>query len=140
MQALELRDGGDRYQGKGVQQAVANVVETIAPALEGLDARDQAQVDATMIALDGTPGGAAGGATGSAADTAAETATAWRILDQELAAFLRGPAEGGDTSPFEARRRRLEAARAEVLAEGPASAEDATRSLVERLLRDSEND
>jgi glutamyl-tRNA reductase len=79
------------------------------------------------------------------ADRAAETATAWRILDQELAAFLRGPAEGGDASPFDAPvpvalRQRFEAVRAEVLAEGPASAEDATRRLVERLLRDSEKD
>jgi glutamyl-tRNA reductase len=73
------------------------------------------------------------------ADRAVETATAWRILDQELAAFLRGPAEG-PAAPLEARRQRLEAARAEVLAEGPASAEDATRRLIERLLRDSEND
>ena len=69
-----------------------------------------------------------------------ETATAWRILDQELAAFLRGPAEGGDAGPLEALRQRFEAARAEVLAEGPASAEDATRRLIERLLRDRENE
>jgi glutamyl-tRNA reductase len=73
-----------------------------------------------------------------AADRAAEIVTAWRILDQELAAFLRGRTEGGDPSPMEARRQRFEAARAEVLAEDPASAEDATRRLIERLLRDRE--
>jgi glutamyl-tRNA reductase len=79
------------------------------------------------------------------ADRAAETATAWRILDEELAAFLRGPTQSGEASPGEAPdlatlRQRLEAARAAVLAEGHGSAEDATRRLVERLLRDREND
>ncbi len=74
------------------------------------------------------------------ADRAAETATAWRILDEELAAFLRGPVEGGHASPLEVKRQRFEAARAEVLAEGHSSAEDATRRLIERLLRDREND
>ena len=80
------------------------------------------------------------GAAGGKADRAAETVAAWRILDQELAAFLRGPGEGVDASPLAARRQRFEAARAEVLAEGPASAEDATRRLIERLLRESENE
>ena len=80
------------------------------------------------------------GAAGGKADRAAETVAAWRILDQELAAFLRGPGEGVDASPLAARRQHFEAARAEVLAEGPASAEDATRRLIERLLRESENE
>jgi glutamyl-tRNA reductase len=85
------------------------------------------------------------GASGGQADRAEETATAWRILDEELAAFLRGPAHSGEASPGEAPvsatlRQRFEAARAEVLAEGHGSAEDATRRLVERLLRDREND
>jgi len=54
-EALELRDGDDRFGGKGVQRAVENVEEAIAPELEGMDARDQALIDATMIELDGTP-------------------------------------------------------------------------------------
>jgi enolase len=55
-EALELRDGNARrYVGKGVQTAVRNVTETIAPALLGLDATDQASIDQIMIALDGTP-------------------------------------------------------------------------------------
>jgi enolase len=54
-EALELRDGGKDYMGKGVLKAVANVNEIIAPALIGMDARDQADVDEKMIALDGTP-------------------------------------------------------------------------------------
>jgi enolase len=55
-EAVELRDGdAARYKGKGVQKAVRNVVETIAPELIGMDAFDQAGVDASLIALDGTP-------------------------------------------------------------------------------------
>src|SRR6266571_136338 len=54
-EALELRDGdGKRYLGRGVLGALKNVVETIGPEVIGLDADDQAAIDATMIALDGT--------------------------------------------------------------------------------------
>ncbi len=54
-EAVELRDGEKAYGGKGVQKAVAGVVQTIGPALEGLDADDQRLVDQTMLDLDGTP-------------------------------------------------------------------------------------
>jgi len=54
-EALELRDGGDRYGGKGVLTAVANIHNIIAPALMGKDASDQKAIDAEMIGLDGTP-------------------------------------------------------------------------------------
>ena len=55
-EAIELRDGNSkRYRGKGVLQAVDNVNETIAPELVGLDVRQQADIDRTMIELDGTP-------------------------------------------------------------------------------------
>ena len=54
-EAVELRDGGDRYSGKGVRRAVANVNDEIADAIRGLDALDQRAVDYTMIDLDGTP-------------------------------------------------------------------------------------
>jgi enolase len=55
-EALELRDGDKRrYHGKGVRKAVANVHRVLAPKLLGMDARDQAEIDAAMIALDGTP-------------------------------------------------------------------------------------
>ncbi|WP_028639243.1 phosphopyruvate hydratase [Nocardioides sp. URHA0032] len=54
-EAVELRDGGDRYAGKGVQKAVNAVIQTIAPAVEGLAADDQRLVDQTMLELDGTP-------------------------------------------------------------------------------------
>ncbi len=54
-EALELRDGGTRYHGKGVATAVDFIYDEIAPELEEMDARDQALVDRTMIDLDGTP-------------------------------------------------------------------------------------
>ena len=54
-EALELRDGGSRYCGKGVLQAVKNVNEVIAPAIVGMDASMQRAIDKCMIELDGTP-------------------------------------------------------------------------------------
>lgn len=54
-EAVELRDGGSRYAGKGVGQAVNGVIQTIAPAIEGLAADDQRLLDQTMLELDGTP-------------------------------------------------------------------------------------
>lgn len=53
-EALELRDGGDKFMGKGVSQAVANVNEKIAPVLIGQDAADQQAIDNAMLELDGT--------------------------------------------------------------------------------------
>lgn len=54
-EALELRDGGDAYMGKGVITAVKNVNEIIAPAITGMDASHQTEIDEKMLALDGTP-------------------------------------------------------------------------------------
>ena len=55
-EAIELRDGdAKRYRGKGVQKAVRNVGEVLAPALLGMDAFDQAGVDERLLQLDGTP-------------------------------------------------------------------------------------
>src|SRR2546423_9490755 len=55
-EAMELRDGdAQRYRGKGVQQAVRNVEETIAPEVEGMEATEQAAVDQALLELDGTP-------------------------------------------------------------------------------------
>jgi enolase len=54
-EALELRDGdASRFLGKGVTRAVANVRDVIAPALVGMDATDQAAIDAALLELDGT--------------------------------------------------------------------------------------
>lgn len=54
-EALELRDGGNNYMGKGVLTAVKNVNEIIAPALVGMDASQQTEIDEKMLTLDGTP-------------------------------------------------------------------------------------
>ncbi len=54
-EAVELRDGGQAYLGKGVTQAVDNVNDAIADAIQGLDALDQLGLDQTLIELDGTP-------------------------------------------------------------------------------------
>ncbi len=53
-EAVELRDGEERYGGKGVRKACANVNSIIAPELTGLDASEQAMIDRLMIELDGT--------------------------------------------------------------------------------------
>ncbi len=53
-EAVELRDGGEAWGGKGVQNAVCNVHEEIAPQVLGLDVRDQEGLDGLMIELDGT--------------------------------------------------------------------------------------
>ncbi|MFO1247588.1 MAG: phosphopyruvate hydratase [Alphaproteobacteria bacterium] len=54
-EAVELRDGGKRYGGKGVEKAVAAVNGEIFDTLAGLDAEDQVKIDRAMIQLDGTP-------------------------------------------------------------------------------------
>ena len=54
-EAVELRDGGAAYMGKGVSQAVANVNAVLADALQGLSVFEQELIDKTMIDLDGTP-------------------------------------------------------------------------------------
>src|ERR1700741_4284110 len=54
-EAVELRDGGKRYLGKGVRQAVDFVNGEIFDAIGGMDAEAQTKIDETLIALDGTP-------------------------------------------------------------------------------------
>ncbi|TCD13130.1 phosphopyruvate hydratase [Oricola cellulosilytica] len=61
-EAVELRDGGDRYKGKGVSKAVDAVNGAIFDAIGGMDATQQSKIDATMIELDGTPNKASLGA------------------------------------------------------------------------------
>ena len=53
-EALELRDGGARYMGKGVQGAVTSINDVYAKELIGMDVADQEAIDEKMIALDGT--------------------------------------------------------------------------------------
>lgn len=54
LEAVELRDGGERFLGKGVRNAVKNVEEVIGPEIVGMDATDQVMIDNLMIQLDGT--------------------------------------------------------------------------------------
>ncbi len=54
-EAVELRDGGERYGGKGVTQAVDGVLDVIGPELVGYDAAEQRLIDQRLIDLDGTP-------------------------------------------------------------------------------------
>ncbi|HSV38830.1 MAG TPA: phosphopyruvate hydratase [Nocardioidaceae bacterium] len=54
-EAMELRDGGDRYLGKGVENAVNAVLDVIGPELVGFEASEQRLIDQTMLDLDGTP-------------------------------------------------------------------------------------
>lgn len=54
-EAVELRDGGSRYLGKGVLQAVANVNTVLGPAVKGMDPVNQQAIDNVMLKLDGTP-------------------------------------------------------------------------------------
>jgi enolase len=53
-EAVELRDGGTRYLGKGVLNAVANVNDVLGPAVKGMDPTDQESIDNIMLKLDGT--------------------------------------------------------------------------------------
>lgn len=54
-EAVELRDGGSRYGGKGVQKALAGIANELAPAILGMDPSDQRALDQAMITLDGSP-------------------------------------------------------------------------------------
>jgi enolase len=91
-EAWELRDAvKDRYLGKGVLKAVANVNKTIADELEGLDACDQVEVDNTMLALDGTENKAKLGANAILAVSMATAHAAANQLGQPLFKYLGGP-------------------------------------------------
>jgi enolase len=90
-EAVELRDGGARFGGKGVQEAVTNVRTRIAPELEGMDATDQRAVDALMRALDGTDNKAALGANAILGASLAVARAAANSRDLPLYAYLGGP-------------------------------------------------
>src|SRR5689334_7508023 len=98
-EAVELRDGGAAWNGKGVTRAVANVNGELAEALHGRDATDQAGLDRAMIELDGTPNKARLGANAilgvslAAAHAAAaeEGLPLWRYVGGEAARVLPVP-------------------------------------------------
>lgn len=97
-EAVELRDGDKkRYLGKGVLKAVRNVNEVIGPELEGLDALDQAEVDAALLALDGTKTKSKLGANALLAVSLATARAAADYLEVPLYKYLGGP--NGRTLP-----------------------------------------
>jgi enolase len=90
-EAVELRDGDrKRYGGKGVTRAVRNVNEIIAREVEGLDALDQAELDAALIALDGTPNKSKLGANATLAVSLATARAAASYLELPLYRYLGG--------------------------------------------------
>lgn len=90
-EAVELRDGGDRYGGKGVTGAVDNVVTAIAPQVIGRDATDQRGLDAALIALDGTDDKSSLGANAMLGVSLAVAKAAAAASHLPLYAYLGGP-------------------------------------------------
>ncbi len=91
-EAWELRDGDkSQFLGKGVQKAVANINGPIADALVGMNALDQAEIDATMIKLDGTPNKKNLGANAILGVSLATAHAAAHCTGQPLFRYLGGP-------------------------------------------------
>ena len=91
-EAVELRDGDTgRYRGKGVQRAVGNVIETIAPELVGLEALDQRGVDRVLLDLDGTETKSGLGANAILGVSLAVASAATASLELPLYRYLGGP-------------------------------------------------
>ncbi len=89
-EAVEMRDGGERYGGKGVTKAVENVNETIAPELTGFDAANQTGLDRVMLELDGTPNKEKLGANAILAVSLACARAVAATLDMPLYRYLGG--------------------------------------------------
>lgn len=89
-EAVEVRDGGARYGGKGVLKAVTAVNERIQPAVTGMDVLDQAAVDQVLLDLDGTPNKAALGANAILGVSLAVAAAAARAVGLPLYKYLGG--------------------------------------------------
>ena len=90
-EAVELRDGGKRYLGKGVEKAVYFVNDELAPAVIGYDAQDQRMIDAEMIAIDGTKNKARVGANAMLGVSLAVARAAADSADLSLFRYIGGP-------------------------------------------------
>ncbi|MCZ4278246.1 phosphopyruvate hydratase [Rhodococcoides yunnanense] len=90
-EAVELRDGGTRYGGKGVEKAVNAVLDEIAPAVIGLDAIEQRAVDQALLDLDGTPSKSRLGANSLLGVSLAVAKAASESAGLELFRYLGGP-------------------------------------------------
>ena len=91
-EAAELRDGGERYGGKGVLKAVEHVNDVLGPALIGVDALEQAQLDALLLELDGTPNKSRLGANALLAVSLAAARAAAQAVELPLYRYLGGAA------------------------------------------------
>ncbi|MEN1704197.1 MAG: phosphopyruvate hydratase [Planctomycetota bacterium] len=91
-EAVELRDGGAAWMGKGVTSAVNNVNDRVAPAIEGFDARDQEGIDSELIELEGTPNKAELGANATLAVSMAVARAAAEGSGLPLYRYLGGAA------------------------------------------------
>jgi enolase len=90
-EAVELRDGGERYNGKGVQKAVNAVLDDIGPELLGFEASEQRLVDAALIDLDGTPDKSKFGANAILGVSLAVAKAAAASAELPLFRYLGGP-------------------------------------------------
>jgi enolase len=90
-EAVELRDGDDRYGGKGARKAVGAVLDTIGPELTGFEASEQRLIDAAMIALDATPDKSKLGANAILGVSLAVAKAAAESADLPLFRYLGGP-------------------------------------------------
>ncbi len=90
-EAVELRDGGDRYAGKGVEKAVDAVLDVIGPELVGFEASEQRLVDQRLLELDGTPNKAKLGANAILGVSLAVARAAADSADLPLFRYLGGP-------------------------------------------------
>ena len=90
-EAAELRDGGTRYLGKGVEKAIAFLNNEIAPEIIGFDAQDQRLVDAAMIELDGTKNKSRMGANAILGASLAVAKASAESADLSLFRYLGGP-------------------------------------------------
>ena len=91
LEAVEIRDGGDRYGGKTVGKAVAHIRDEIAPALAGVDVTRQEHIDQLMADLDGTPNKATLGANAILAVSLAAARAASASVGLPLYRYLGGP-------------------------------------------------
>ncbi|AEH08271.1 MULTISPECIES: phosphopyruvate hydratase [Protofrankia] len=91
-EAVELRDGDDRYGGKGVRNAVTAVIDRIGPEIVGLEATEQRILDQTLLDLDGTPDKSALGANAVLGVSLAVARAAAKASDLPLFRYLGGPA------------------------------------------------
>ena len=90
-EAAELRDGGTRYLGKGVEKAIAFLNNEIAPEIIGFDAQDQRLIDAAMIELDGTKNKSRMGANAILGASLAVAKASAESADLSLFRYLGGP-------------------------------------------------